>query len=279
MLENEIIASQRKSWDTYSKGWDKWDDIIVASILPVANKMIEVLELTGSEHILDVASGTGEPGIRMAPTLTSGRVTGCDLSEQMVIIANRKASEKGVNNYSSICCDATEMPFEDNTFDHVMCRFGIMFFPDMVKGVSEMRRVVKPGGKIILAVWGEPANNQFLTLLAGTAKMVLALPDPPPDSPGVFRCHLSGTTARVMTDAGLQKADEITFSGSSEFESEEVYWSFMSEVAGPVMDKIAKAPPEMQDKVKQQVLLNASKYISDGKLVTPWQTYIATGIK
>lgn len=278
-MHNEILEKQRLSWDKYSVGWDKWDETIANIILPVGDKMLDTLKLAGDEHILDVASGTGQPGISQARMLPNGKVTGLDLSQQMVNVANRKAAEKGISNYHSVCGDATSMPFEDNSFDHVLCRFGIMFFPNMVEGVSEMVRVLKPGGKVTLAVWAEPGNNPFLTILAGTAKEILQLPDPPPDSPGVFRCGASGLITQIMKDAGLQIISEESLSGNSTFESTEKYWTIMSEIAGPVMEQVIKAEPEMQQKVKETVLKNAESFLVGNEMITPWKTYIASGTK
>ena len=78
---------------------------------PVGENLIEPLELKGTEHVLDIASGTGEPGLTVSKLLPQGKVTGIDLSEKMVAIANDHAQQRGINNYKSQQCDVSNMPF------------------------------------------------------------------------------------------------------------------------------------------------------------------------
>ena len=130
--QQEQLEKQREAWNRYSAGWKKWDNLIMNLMRPVGDRMINILDLKGNENVLDVASGTGEPGLTMSKLLPEGRVTAIDLSENMAAIANEHAKLRGINNYQSQVCDASAMPFMDSSFDYVICRFGMMFFPDAV---------------------------------------------------------------------------------------------------------------------------------------------------
>ena len=246
---------------------------------PVGDRLIEILQLKGNEHVLDVASGTGEPGLTLSTLLPDGRVTGSDLSENMVEIANEHAKHQGISNYKSQACDASNMPFENNYFDHIVCRFGIMFFPDMESSIREMARVMKPGGRLAIAVWAGPELNPFITLMAMTVMEKLKLSKPPADAPGIFRCAQPGLTNQLIIHAGLDNTSESNISGEAIFDSTNQYWDVFSDVAGPIMQALDSAPQDVVEDVKETVISKAKNFVRDGKMYANWEAIIATGTK
>lgn len=278
-LHLEQLEQQKNTWNKYATGWRKWDEILMSTMRPIGDSLINSLNLKGNEHVLDVASGTGEPGLALSTLLPDGRVTGSDLSENMVEIANVHAQERGITNYQSQQCDATKMSFEDNSFDHVISRFGIMFFPDIEAGLHEMARVLKPGGKLSVAVWGPPELNPFITMMAMTVAERLNLPKPMPDRPGIFRCAQPGLTSQLLNNVGLAEVKEFGLSGEATFESPEIYWDIFADVAGPIMEALSNEPQDIIYEVRQAVIKKAEDTLRDGKVYTAWEANIATGIK
>src|SRR5690606_29150445 len=118
---------------------------------PVTVEMIDFLQPEGSQQVLDIATGTGEPGLTIAAMLNGGKVVSVDISDGMLQVARDKAQKAGIKNYETVVADVTELPFPDNSFDAVVCRFGFMFFPDMKLAAHEMVRVLRPGGKLSVA--------------------------------------------------------------------------------------------------------------------------------
>lgn len=278
-LQLEQLEQQKNTWNKYSAGWRKWDEVLMTAMLPIAESLISSLNLTGNEHVLDVASGTGEPGLSISVLLPEGRVTGSDLSENMVENANLHAHERGITNYQSQQCDATNMPFEDNSFDHIICRFGIMFFPDIESGLREMTRVLKPGGRLAVAVWAAPQLNSFITLMAMTVAERLNLPKPTPDKPGIFRCAQPGLTKQLLNNVGLSDVVEYSINGEATFESPEKYWDIFSDVAGPIMEALNNEPQEVKDEVREAVIKKAQAMIRNNQVYTDWEVNIASGTK
>jgi len=272
--QQEQLEQQRKTWNQYSGGWEKWDELLMTMMRPVSDKLIDILQLKGNEHVLDVASGTGEPGLTLSTSLPEGRVTGSDLSENMVKIANEHAKQRGITNYQSEVSDASKLSFENDFFDHIICRFGIMFFPDIGGSLREMVRVLKPGGRLAVAVWAGPELNPFITIMAMTVIEKLKLPKPPPDAPGIFRFAQPGLTSQLMTDAGLNSVTELNVRGETEN-----YWEVTADVAGPIMQALNNAPKEVFEDVRETVLGKAENFIRDGKVYANWEAIITTGVK
>jgi SAM-dependent methyltransferase len=155
----EIERQQRDTWDRFSAGWIKWDPQVVEMQAPVGQEMIRLLALADDGVHLDVASGTGEPGLSIAAQMPKGRVVLTDLSEAMLAGARSKAEKRALGNVEIRVCRVDDLPFEDATFDSVSCRFGFMFFPDIRGAVSELVRIMRPGGRISTAV----GRNQMAT--------------------------------------------------------------------------------------------------------------------
>ncbi|WP_315815337.1 class I SAM-dependent methyltransferase [Paraflavitalea speifideaquila] len=117
----------RGKWDELAYGRKKWENFIATFLAPVSSAIIESLYLQQHFSVLDVATGTGEPGLTAAGYLLTGKVTGIDISETMLEIAYSNARKKAIPNFKTVCCDVTNMPFTDGHFDAAMCRNGVSF--------------------------------------------------------------------------------------------------------------------------------------------------------
>jgi ubiquinone/menaquinone biosynthesis C-methylase UbiE len=131
---DEIRDGQRAAWARLSSGWDKWDAIIMDQLAPVGAAMIERLDIADDQQHLDIASGTGEPGLTIAKLAPRGHVVLTDLAPEMLAVATRRAHAQGIANVETRVCSADDLPFDDATFDSVSVRFGYMF------GVGQARR-------------------------------------------------------------------------------------------------------------------------------------------
>ena len=257
----EIRDAQKQSWDKFSQGWKKWDVLTMDFLKPMGDEIIRLLSPSGNNVVLDIASGTGEPGITIATMLKGGKVVSTDLSNDMLRIAQEKAQNRKINNFEIKACDVSELPFESNTFDAISCRFGFMFFPDMSLAVKEMARVLKPGGKIATSVWGAPEKNFWVTAIMGTINKNMELPAPPAGAPGMFRCAKPGLIAGLFKEAGLKNVTENEIFGKLKTLTAENYWNMMTEVGAPIVAALSKADENLKSKIKSDVLnLVSSKY-------------------
>ena len=167
MNDKAFTGSIPKIYDTY---------LVPLIFESYARDVVERLAPRPLDRILEVAAGTGVVTRAMSAGLPeSVAIIATDLNQSMLDHATALGTKRSVQWRQA---DAMQLPFEDGTFDAVVCQFGVMFFPDKVKAFSEVRRVLRPGGVFVFNVWDRIADNEF----ADTIETALAslFPDDPP---------------------------------------------------------------------------------------------------
>jgi ubiquinone/menaquinone biosynthesis C-methylase UbiE len=275
----QIRDQQKETWNKFSSGWKKWDDLTMEFLKPMGDEIIRALRLKKSDLVLDIAAGTGEPGLTIATIVKDGKVIITDLAESMLQAAEQNAAARGIKNIETIACDVCQLPFADNTFDAISCRFGFMFFPDMLLAAKEMTRVLKPGGRIATAVWGVPEKNFWITAIMGPLNKIMQLPPPPPGAPGIFRCAKEGLIADLFRQAGLKNISESEVVSKKYFGTIETYWSYMTEIAAPVVAALAKADEATKSKIKDEVFTCVAQKYPAGEVAIDSSAILITGRK
>ena len=264
----QIREQQKETWNKFSVGWKKWDEQMMDFLRPMGTEIIRLLQPAGNDVVLDVASGTGEPGLTIASMLTDGKVISTDVAEEMLKIAKENAEKRGIKNFETKAADVCELPFDDNSFDAISCRFGFMFFPDMLMAAKEMARVLKPGGRIATSVWNVPEKNFWITSIIGTINKNMELPAPPPGAPGMFRCAADGFIAGLFKGAGLKNISQTEINTTLNSGTNERFWSMHTEVAAPIVAALSKSDEVMKAKIKSEVFAVLDKKFA-GTLVAP----------
>lgn len=278
--ELELIREQQKaSWNKFSPGWKKWDTLTMDFLKPMGDEIIRLIDPKNDDLILDIASGTGEPGLTIATKLNDGKVIITDLSEDMLTIARENAMKRGILNIETVVCDVSELPFADNHFDAISCRFGYMFFPDMHMASKEMVRVLKPGGKIATSVWNVPEKNFWVMAVIESLRNNLEMPQPPPGAPGLFRCAKDSLVADLFKEAGLKNVSQKEITSKLKCKSAEEYWEFMTETPAPVASVLNKADDSLKAKIKSEVLEKLKQKFPDGKIEVDASAWVIYGEK
>lgn len=275
----EIREQQKASWNKFSPGWRKWDELTLDFLRPIGDEMIRMIKPKSNEVILEVAGGTGEPGLTIASMVKGGKVIITDLAEGMLEVASENAARKGIKNIETRACDVSELPFDNNKFDAVSCRMGFMFFPDMLLAAKEMVRVLKPAGRISVSVWDGPEKNFWVTAIMGTIKKNMNLPTPPPDAPGMFRCAKSGLIADLFQQAGMKNIKQSFVPGKLNAKTTDVYWEMMTEVGAPIVAALSNADDVMKEKIKKEVYQIINDKYSEGNVVIDSASIVIYGEK
>ncbi len=266
---DEVREQQRQTWDRFSRGWETWDHLVLPMLQPIGDEMLRLLGVRGDAEHLDVASGTGEPGLTIAAQSPEGHVVLTDPAAGMIEAAQRSAQARGVANVEFRVCGADDLPFDDGTFDSVSCRFGFMFFPDIAGAVSELRRVLKPGGKLCAAVWAQPDGNPWATIPMAAIAAETELPATPPDAPGLFRCAAPGAISGAFAEAGLHDVGETDVRATLTTTSAEEYWQYMTDVAAPVIAGLSLVDDVARARIRAAAVREAETYEVDGQVRLP----------
>src|SRR5271169_1094713 len=134
---------------------EKWKAKSAAMGQPITDALVEYAQPKPGMHVLDLASGTGEPAISLASRVGSGgQVTATDLSAGLLEIAAQRAEARGLKNFTTQQADAHSLPYPEDSFDLATSRFGVMFFSDPVLALVELRRVLRPGARACFLAWG-----------------------------------------------------------------------------------------------------------------------------
>src|SRR5579864_704452 len=145
--------SHKSDWDHFGRAqaarqWRQQSSVLGRDVTEL---IVQAAEVEPNMRILDVACGTGEPTISLARLLDgSGEVFGIDISAQALKIAQERLVSHGLTNVQFQLGDVHQLPFAENTFDRITSRLGVMFFADLPRAAAEMRRVLKPRGRITL---------------------------------------------------------------------------------------------------------------------------------
>ena len=192
-----------------------------------------------------------------------GRVVATDLVPEMLAAAREHA--RGLNHMEFRVADAENLPFAEGEFDRVTCRFGVMFFPDAVRALTGVRRVLKPGGRACFAVFASLEENPVFAVTMGPFLRRAKVPPPPPDAPHVFRFADPAKLERTFAAAGFRDARATKHAIRWPWPGPpEEAWEALRELAAPFKKMIATLPPEEARQAEEETL-SGLRRVYDGR--------------
>jgi SAM-dependent methyltransferase len=226
----------------------------------VTEALVEYSRPSLAMRIIDLASGTGEPGISLAQRVPQGSVTAVDQSSELLEIAANRARDRNLPNFMTQQADAHHLPFADRSFDLATCRFGVMFFSDAQRAMAELRRVLKPGTRACFATWGPMEQPYWQTTMkivhrhAGGDML-------PPGAYDPFRFSAVGALSNVLSAAGFHEVEESlqnlpwTWPG----DAEEVF-DYACAVAAPFRPMLERLPAEKWPAIRAEAEAAIERY-------------------
>ena len=263
----EIRDAQRAAWAGLSASWEKWDLVIMDQLGPVSTAMIDRLDIADDQQHLDIAAGTGEPGLTIAELAPRGRVVLTDLATQMLDVATRRAAARGITNFETRACSADDLPFGDATFDSISLRFGYMFLPDVAKATAEFARVLRPGGHLCSSVWVKPEQNPWTTIAMQAIATEAELAPPDPASPNMFRCAAPGYVSDLYEAAALRDVSEWDVRVELVTRSPAQYWEMISEHVSLAAAALQQVDERARERIAKAAVAQVGRYEADDGLV------------
>jgi SAM-dependent methyltransferase len=265
-------------WERAAVGWGKRAEHVRAFGMPVSTWMVDHADLQAGMRVLELAAGPGDTGFLAAELIRPGGSLVCsDASETMLRIAQARARELGIEDVVEFKRIELEwIDLDTASVDVVLCKWGLMFAIDPETALREARRVLRPGGRVALAVWDEPEFNPWATITT-QALVELGHAEPPDrDAPGMFALAPPGRLREVMHAAGfvdvvLDAVDPPRSWGSVEDWLDET--EDISSVFGEVYEPLTA---EQRDAVSQKVAELARPYTgADGSIRPPARSLVA----
>ncbi len=276
--DDAIRGAVHGMWDGVAGQWAERADEVEERGVVMTAAMLERAELHPGDEVLELACGPGGAGLAAAARVgPAGTVLLSDVAPQMVAVAAARAEQQGVHNVATAVLDLEQIDQPDDRFDVVLCREGLMFAVDPARAAAEIRRVLRPGGRLVAAVWASSEQNPWLGLVFDAVSAETGFPVPPPGIPGPFSLTDPEAVRRILTTAGFGDVVVDEIASPVRAPTFEAWWERTSALAGPLATILAGLPDEVTEAVMTRLRRSVEPYVTTAGVELPGVTVLAFG--
>ena len=269
-----------QQWQKAADAWHRWDPVLQTWLGPATERMLEVARIGPGSRVLDIASGCGEPALsaaaRVGPT---GYVLATDIAANMLAYADREAGRRGYESFETRVMDGEHLDLTDGTFDAVLSRVGLIYFPDRARALAEIKRVLVPGGRVSAAVYSTPERNRFFSIPVSIIRREAGLPPPSPAQPGPFSLGGPGVLDRVLQDAGFADVEVHSVPSPLRLASAAECVRFERESFGALHQMLSGLSAERQDAVWREIEQELRQFEGAGGFEGPCEMLVGAGTR
>ena len=245
---DEYRRRSYRNWQSAAAGWEREREAVQAALAPLTDWMLERLAAQPGQTILELGAGTGETGLLAARLVDpGGRVILTDRSTAMLEAAERRARELGLSNVELRALDMEAIDLPEAAVDGVLCRLALMLVPDTAAALAGIRRVLRPGGRLIATVWDAVERNPWAPALWEVIERMTDLPPARPGGPGMFSLGDAGGIEALLADAGFREIAVERIAIEWRYDDFESYWRTQSSLNGSLSQLLPTLPQEERD--------------------------------
>jgi ubiquinone/menaquinone biosynthesis C-methylase UbiE len=270
-----------RQWEDNAAHWVANADRIAAITSMVSDVLVDRLAPSPGQRLLDVAAGVGDPSLRLARLVgAAGHVTASDGVRQMLDTLEQRAAAQGLKQVDALHLAAEDLDLPAGSYDGACSRFGVMFFSDPVRALGNMRRAVRPGGRLVVVAWGDDASNPFFTLsMTVLDELGVAPATEPASGKAVFEFAEDGALLGVAREAGWDDAaqEQHHFVMAVADTSPEQFLEVQTEISRKVRERVEPLDEELRGRVHALITERVRPYAEGGDIRFPATAMIITG--
>jgi ubiquinone/menaquinone biosynthesis C-methylase UbiE len=270
----------RDQWQAAAEAWNRWGPFIDEWLGKATETMLDLSRIHTSDRVLDVAAGAGGQTLAAARRVgPSGSVLATDVSSNILEFAAANARAAGLDNVVTRVLDGENLEVEPESFDAVISRVGLIYFPGQQKALRDMRRALKPGGRVAAIVYTTAENNQFFSLPVSIIRRRAQLPPPLPGQPGPFSLGSAGVLEEAYRQAGFRDIETRTVNSPLRLTSAEECVRFERESFGALHQMLANVREQERPLVWEEVANELRQFETADGFVGPCEMLVAVGVK
>jgi enediyne biosynthesis protein CalE5 len=248
---SQLKQQQRIDWDTAAAGWKRWWSAFERAAQHVSDHLVGLAAVRPGHRVADLATGIGEPAITAAGLVgTTGLVVAIDQSPGMLAVARERAASLGLGNLEFRVGDIESLEADEHSFDAAICRWGLMFVPDLDSAARGIRRALRPGARFATAVWSTPDKVPMISLGGEAVRALAGLPPRESGALDPFRLADVSILTRALESAGFTEVRSESIDVVFEFASTDEFTRFRTDVSSPLRAVLEQCTP----KVREQIL-------------------------
>jgi SAM-dependent methyltransferase len=273
-------TTTRDQWEAAAEAWHRWAPTLRSWLGPATERMLDLAGVVSGARVLDVAAGAGDQTLQIASRVgPGGSVLATDIAPAILAFAGAEARRAGLGNVATRAMDGEQLELEDATFDVVVSRVGLIYFPDQQRALSEMRRVLVPGGRVAAIVYSTPAQNGFFSAPVAVVRRHAQLGLPSPGQPGPFSLGGPGVLEEAFAKAGFSDVRGERIQAPLRMESAAACLRFEQESFGALHQMLSSLDRAGRDAAWQEVGRVLGEFERDGAFVGPCELVVAVGTK
>ncbi len=270
----------RDQWQTAAEAWHRWGPTLQRWLGDATQTMLDMAGLATGQRVLDVAAGAGDQTIQIAKRVgPDGYVLATDISSNILEFAQQSARRASLTNVETRVMDGENLELEDESFDVVVSRVGLIYFPDQQKALTEMRRVLKPGGRIAAMVYSTPDRNKFFSVPVSIIRQRAQLPPPLPGQPGPFSLGTPGVLEAAYEGAGFKDVEVRQIASPLRMTSAAECVQFEKESFGALHQMLSGVEESERELVWQEIEERLKEFEGPEGFVGPCEMVVGVGVK